>query len=690
LSAYNVVWATTGTGSADSMPIGNGDIGLNVWSEANGDVVFYIGKTDAWSENPMGGNGLMKIGRVRISISPAGNVNRGSFSQTLNLQDASIDIREGDTMLKLWVDANRPVIHIEERGIHPVSIKANLETWYGDSDHVSAIHVAPHEPSTVAWYHRNGAEAVDAVRDLTTGALMEGKGMTAISDRELVSAEPSLKQEISIHALTATSEQPESWLNLIHKLRQDDDGETAANAFRRHAQWWSSFWNRSWIFVEGTQDAAAVTRGYLLQRFVTAAAGRGAYPIKFNGSLFVVDHANETDNPKTHPEHDVSANYRAWGGQYWFQNTRAMYWPRLAAGDFDEMLPLFRMYQGELERNAHAIESYYGHKGSYIAETAAFYAPVPDLRTRPSGKHTDYYFTPVLELSMMMLDYFEYTGDEQFAKKTLVPMASEGLLFFEQHFRRSAAGKLELANDNSIESFWQVYDPLPDIAGLWAVLPRMIALPDGVITAQQRAQWRELEAALPPLPTGEKDGRKILFPYTGEQDAPRKNIENPELYAVYPFRLFGVGRPNLELAEDTFDARKFRLHGCWNQDPVEAAMLGRGEEARTEVSFNLQNVDPRMRFPGFWQRGYDYDPDEDNGGNGELGLQAMLLQNNGHQILLLPAWPKEWDAQFKLAAPFGTTVEGEVRHGTLVRVTVTPASRRKDVLINGKALDRKY
>ena len=53
VSSNDVVWDQPGRSSADSMPIGNGDIGLNVWTETNGDIVFYIGKTDAWSENPV-------------------------------------------------------------------------------------------------------------------------------------------------------------------------------------------------------------------------------------------------------------------------------------------------------------------------------------------------------------------------------------------------------------------------------------------------------------------------------------------------------------------------------------------------------------------------------------------------------------------------------------------------------------
>lgn len=48
LDKYNVLWDTPCPGSAQSMPLGNGDIGLNLWVEKNGDLIFYISKTDAW------------------------------------------------------------------------------------------------------------------------------------------------------------------------------------------------------------------------------------------------------------------------------------------------------------------------------------------------------------------------------------------------------------------------------------------------------------------------------------------------------------------------------------------------------------------------------------------------------------------------------------------------------------------
>lgn len=61
---YNVIWNTSASDSSASMPIGNGDIGLNIWVEEDSEFLFYIGKTDAWSENAR----LLKLGWVRVKL----------------------------------------------------------------------------------------------------------------------------------------------------------------------------------------------------------------------------------------------------------------------------------------------------------------------------------------------------------------------------------------------------------------------------------------------------------------------------------------------------------------------------------------------------------------------------------------------------------------------------------------------
>jgi len=678
LDSYNVQWNAQGPGSAQSMPLGNGDIGLNVWVEKNGDLVFYISKTDAWGgeldaqkdEWMKQGGVLMKLGAIRVSVSPNPLVKSDVFKQVLKLKDGEILVQEGQgnsaVNFRVWVDANHPVIQVETKSVIPVTVKVKLENWrVGLTDTV-----LNNQKNRIAWYHHNSATTDPHLANLTFGAMIKGHGLINQGDITMQSAKSVTMQRISIYPLTAVAGSGQQWLDKLEPQVSQLEKLKPEQARIAHQQWWRQFWQRSWVFIHGDTLANKVTQGYVLQRFVTACAGRGAYPVKFNGSIFVVDN----------PERKENADYRAWGGQYWFQNTRPMYWPRLMAGDFDMMLPLFIMYAKILPANEAQVRQYYHHGGAYFAETAPFWGGLNFMGPNVKANYTNHYFTPILELSMMMLDYYEYTGDTAFARKTMLPVAAAGLKFFDQHFTRDSTSKLLLDPDNSIEMFWKVHNPAPDIAGLHAVLSRMIALPAGMVDEKTRSQWQKLYDELPPLPTANTNGKTVLLPYTGPQTAKSFNSENPELYAIYPFRLYGLGKPGLDVAVNTFNERKQRAKGCWVQDPIQAAMIGDADVAKDYVSFALTRKDPHFKFPAFWDKGNDYSPDEDNGGNGENGLQQMLMQVDGKKIMLLPAWPAGWDADFKLNAPYNTTVEGKIEKGKLTSLKVTPTSRLADII----------
>ena len=64
-----------------------------------------------------------------------------------------------------------------------------------------------------------------------------------------------------------------------------------------------------------------------------------------------------------------------------------------------------------------------------------------------------------------------------------------------------------------------------------------------------------------------------------------------------------------------------------------------------------------------------------------IGLQEMLMQTSENEIRLLPAWPEDWDVDFRLHAPENTIVEGSVRDGEIQDLKVTPESRLADVII---------
>jgi hypothetical protein len=89
----------------------------------------------------------------------------------------------------------------------------------------------------------------------------------------------------------------------------------------------------------------------------------------------------------------------------------------------------------------------------------------------------------------------------------------------------------------------------------------------------------------------------------------------------------------------------------------------------------------QSRFPAFWDAHHDWAPDMDHGGVLQMALQSMLIQTEGRKIILFPAWPKEWDVNFKLHAPYRTVVEGVLRNGELADLQVWPSERRDDVVI---------
>src|SRR3984957_8894312 len=91
VSINDVTWTELGHNENDSMPIGNGDLAANVWTEQNGDLILLVAKADAWTELGK----LAKLGRVRVHIAPNPFVGAADFKQVLRLEDSSIVISSG-------------------------------------------------------------------------------------------------------------------------------------------------------------------------------------------------------------------------------------------------------------------------------------------------------------------------------------------------------------------------------------------------------------------------------------------------------------------------------------------------------------------------------------------------------------------------------------------------------------------
>jgi len=256
---YNVVWDSPSADFNGSMPIGNGDIGANVWVEENGDLLFYISKTDAWDEHAR----LVKLGKVRVSMTPSPFAKGGAFKQELDLRNGVIHLtgaaRNPDVSadLRFWIDANHPAIRITGTTSAGTTVKAVLEHWRterreaawdwsfsGLGDKTLGADTFPYpvfiEPDTiltgsshsVIWYHRNKksersvwadtlriqgledfmGQSKDPLENLTFGAMVRGRGMVGQSPTEIQSAGPTETIDLAVFPLTAQTATAEDWV----------------------------------------------------------------------------------------------------------------------------------------------------------------------------------------------------------------------------------------------------------------------------------------------------------------------------------------------------------------------------------------------------------------------------------------------------------------------------------------------
>jgi hypothetical protein len=111
------------------MPLGNGEVGMNVWVEENGDLLFYLSRTDAMSE----WNRLMTLGRVRVTLSPNPFEKGNPFVQTLILNDGVIEIKAGkdgqQAIFRLFFDTSYDVAYMSFESAVQRTITVMAESW---------------------------------------------------------------------------------------------------------------------------------------------------------------------------------------------------------------------------------------------------------------------------------------------------------------------------------------------------------------------------------------------------------------------------------------------------------------------------------------------------------------------------------------------------------------------------------
>jgi hypothetical protein len=423
----------------------------------------------------------------------------------------------------------------------------------------------------------------------------------------------------------------------------------------------------------------------------------------------------------------VSPDGRDWAVlSFMWQNTRHPYWAMAARGDYDTLTPGMQFVRDGLDICRDHTKKLLGVDGAFIME-ASWWDNVGVFNWDGMPPHLRYHQLATVELPCIMAETYAHTRDEKFLRDVLLPCAEEGLKYYFNRFSQTDAhGRMVMDGVGCAETYQGVRNPATEIGGMKFLLDQLLTFP---IDEQHRAQFEKWRAMLPDVPTRRIRGIDLLA--VGEVYQPgRVDCETPELYSVYPFRQAWLGTPEkLSMARQSFHVRNASLDGTvdwqpvetagWQAAPVQAAYLGLAREAARLASINFNDrfihwtgnftkgpngelmrgacdiqpfvvgdpktglpfpYRPRPRFPAFWECKMDGTPDNDHGANSVNTLQSMLLQSDGKKIYLLPAWPENWDVNFKLCANDNTTVECEYRNGKVQSLKVTPAARRADVV----------
>ncbi|MGJ1205359.1 DUF5703 domain-containing protein [Sphingobacterium lactis] len=739
---YNVKWTSASQNSSESMPVGGGDIGLNAWVE-NGDLLVYLGKTGAFDENntllKLGRLRIKLSPNLLLSsrFSQELQIEKGQIE--INVEQGNIQAK-----LFIWVDVFSPNIHIEVHSNKAIDVEAAYESWrYEDlyplkkeNNMNSWKWAPPHrvithsdsiraERQKVIFYHRNKditafdivvrQQEMESVKDslfnpllnLISGGILQGDGFeflgtamgkymdTPFKSWRLKSSKPRKNHHIQTTLHVGANSTSSMWEQTTQRFASSRKANKAIK--QENEKWWREFWSRSHIKIfPGNRNAAdeawQVGRNYQLFRFMLACNAYGEYPTKFNGGLFTFDPSS------INSEFTFTPDFRNWGGgTHTAQNQRLVYWPMLKAGDFDMMPSQFNFYKRILKNAELRSKVYWGHGGaSFTEQIENFGLPNPAEYNwkRPANfdkgleynAWLEYQWDTVFEFCMMILELDNFNKENI---QEYMPLILSCIQFFDEHYQYRAKqlgnkvlndkGHLVIYPGSSAETYKMAYNASTTIAALRVVTDRLLKLGDKYLTISEKSNLEEFSKKIPPMPTRIVEGREMLAP--AEVWARINNTESPQLYGIYPWGIYGIGRPDLELAINTYwhdpDVLRFRSHIGWKQDNIFAARLGLADEAKRYTTLKLKNAE--RRFPTFWGPGFDWVPDHNWGGSGMIGLQEMLMQAHEDTIYLFPAWPKEWDVDFKLHAPQQTVITGKLINGQVQDLHVSPQSRLKDV-----------
>ena len=476
--------------------------------------------------------------------------------------------------------------------------------------------------------------------------------------------------------------------------------------------WWSQYWPQSFVHLHSTDGVAdKVEENYTYFLYIMASCSRGTYMPRFAGMLW-----------------GANGDLREWGSEYWWHNQET-YYGLLEPANRPELLdPLFLTYDRNMASFARAARQQWGSQGIWIPETSYFdglenlpdgvakemrllYLAQKPWKNRsaefmdfargksgmdsrwnwwllPSAREvnqngdqgpfswTSHIMSATAKIAYVYWLHYAYSLDEDWLRTNGYPVIKGAAEFYRNfpNLYLARDGKYHIRYVNNHERDWGTSDTPEELTAMHEIFPLAIRASEILgVDAKLRPRWKNVLDNLTPIPPALEPAEYYDQCNIGTENlALRANI-------IHAFNL----KYTNAISEMTNGSTLSRL-------PVAVCNLGWTDKAKpmlaalAEPYKSVKQLDYGTK--GEWDVGVMRNRLALDEGPGAIECERLGMLSQALHLALLqsapptpdkepinylvPAWPKDWDAQFTLAARDAFVISASQQNGQLQFVEI--------------------
>jgi len=693
VSRSDVFLGQPNTADTQSLPLGNGSLGVAAWA-ANG-FTAQLNRSDTMPSR-------LSPGQVQIP-GLAAMTSASNFTGTLDLYNGVLDESGGGMTMQAWVPAGKDELVVNVTGANPATQQtAKLYLWSGRTPTAAASGAIGSLAQT--WVDNSQTGSSGATFGAMSAITAGGQNVTAsvVNSTEVqVSFTPNSNGSFRV-VIASPVWTGGNAATTASTLIGSDATTAASTLLATQSTWWNAYWANSGLIEANSSDGTAQYLENLRTLYLydeAASMHAGDYPGSQAGvaDMFAYDQDQQDWYP----------------AGYWLWNLRGQIAANLSSGNFSLNLPIFSMYLNDLTNiKAWTSAQMGGLTGACVPETMRFNGngyynggsnssnASCAIASSPSYNAED--ITSGAELALWIWQQYEDTGSLSFLQ-TYYPLMEQASEFLLAYQKLGSDGYLH-AVANAHETQWAVQDPTTDLAADQALFPAVVSAAtllntDSSLVSQLRTAENEIEPyartdaatkqqLLNPQPTSASATASVdaagtdVIADSYQPAATIHNGENIGLEPVWPYGVIGdsttVNGDNLTaLADRTYNSRPNVNNPDWSFDAVDAGRLDMPSQVETDLVAITESYQSYISGLGNLSSGTTGDePYIEQSSTVATAMDEALATDYDGTLRIAPAWPSGWDAAGTVYIQGGSKVDVQIEGGTIATAAIQAGTTR--------------